>query len=508
MTNRLTTQRDINEVVWRACDTLRGTIDPTQYKDYILVLLFLKYVSDLVRDRRAILLDEYDGNEQRVERQLQRERFLLPAGCEFEALYAKRSSDEIGDRINKSLQQIEEANRQKLGGVFRNIDFFSESNLGDAKTRNGKLKRLLEDFNDERLDLRPSQLESEDVLGDAYEFLVANFASDSGKKGGEFYSPSQVSKLLATILDAQPGERVCDPCCGSGSLLIRACNRVPLNKDVEGKEIRDVMPFGQELNGATWALCKMNMFLHGLDRARIERGDTIRSPELIEQDHLMTFNVVIANPPFSLDKWGQEGAAGDPYNRFHRGVPPKSRGDWAFISHMIETMDSVGGRVGVVVPHGVLFRSGGERTIRKATIEENLLDGVIGLPSNLFYGVGIPAALLFFRRGRKDGEGVFFIDASREFEKGKQQNLLRETDLETIVATWEARKDVEKYAHLATLEEIEANDFNLNIPLYVDTFEEEEPVDLAAVKAEITRLDTELAATRAELDAALEELGL
>lgn len=504
MTDRITTQKDINEVVWRACDTLRGTIDPTQYKDYILVLLFLKYVSDLARDQREKYLAEYDGNEARVDRAMQRERFLLPEGCDFGTLFAARNTDDVGDRINKALEKIEDVNRQKLEGVFRNIDFNSESNLGDTKTRNAKLKHLLEDFNDPRLDLRPSHLESQDVLGDAYEYLVANFASDAGKKGGEFYTPSQVSRLLARILDAQPGERVCDPCCGSGSLLIRACSQVPMEPD----GTRNVMPFGQELNAATWALCKMNVFLHGLDRARIERGDTIRSPELIEGDRLMTFDVVIANPPFSLDKWGQEGAAGDPYTRFHRGVPPKSRGDWAFISHMIETMDSVSGRVGVVVPHGVLFRGSTEKKIRQTAIEENLLDGVIGLPANLFFGVGIPAALLFFRRGRQPGDGIFFIDASRDFEKGKNQNQVREKDLEKIVTTWAARKNVDKYAHLATREEVELNDFSLNIPLYVDTFEEDEPVDLDTVKAEIVELDTQLAAARADLEKALRELSL
>jgi len=270
---------------------------------------------------------------------------------------------------------------------------------------------------------------------------------------------------------------------------------------------RNVMPFGQELNAATWALCKMNVFLHGLDRARIERGDTIRSPELIEGARLMTYDVVVANPPFSLDKWGQEGAAGDPYNRFHRGVPPKSRGDWAFISHMIETMDSVSGRVGVVVPHGVLFRGSTEKKIRQTAIEENLLDGVIGLPANLFFGVTIPAALLFFRRGRQLDDGVFFIDASRDFEKGKNQNQLRDEDLERVIAAWTARENIDKYAHLSTREEVEENEFSLNIPLYVDTFEEEEPVDLEAVNAEIAELETQLTEARADLERALTELG-
>ena len=501
---RLTTQKDINDVVWKACDTLRGTIDPTQYKDYILVLLFLKYVTDLVADQRDRYLKEYGGDEARVERAMNRERFVLAPGCTFSALYAQRTEPDIGDRINKVLEKIEDDNTAKLAGVFRNIDFNSEANLGDTKTRSAKLKHLLEDFNDDRLDLRPSHLESQDVLGDAYEFLVANFASDSGKKGGEFYTPSQVAQLLARILKAKAGDRVCDPCCGSGSLLIRACQQVPPDRD----GLRNVMPFGQELNGATWALCKMNMFLHGLDRARIERGDTIRSPELVDDQGLMRFNVVVANPPFSLDKWGHDGAGSDRYGRFHRGVPPRTRGDWAFISHMVETLDKVDGRMGVVVPHGVLFRGASEKRIRTAVLKENLVDGVIGLPANLFYGVGIPAALLFLRHGRRPDDGVFFIDASRDFEKGKNQNVLRLEDLNQIVETWEHGKDVLRYAHVAPMSEIEANEANLNVSLYVDTFEEEEAVDLAALKAEIARLDARLAETRKELDDSLRELGL
>lgn len=501
---RVTTQQDINDVVWKACDTLRGTIDPTQYKDYILVLLFLKYVSDLVADQRDRYLKEYGGDEARVERAMKRERFVLAEGCNFAALYAQRTEPDIGDRINKVLERIEDDNTAKLAGVFRNIDFNSEANLGDTKTRNAKLKHLLEDFNDERLDLRPSHLESQDVLGDAYEFLVANFAGDSGKKGGEFYTPSQVAQLLARILKAKAGDRVCDPCCGSGSLLIRACQQVPPDRD----GLRNVMPFGQELNGATWALCKMNMFLHGLDRARIERGDTIRSPELVDDQGLMRFNVVVANPPFSLDKWGHEGAETDRYGRFHRGVPPRTRGDWAFISHMVETLDRIDGRVGVVVPHGVLFRGAGEKRIRTAVVKENLLDGVIGLPANLFYGVGIPAALLFLRHGRRPDEGVCFIDASRDFEKGKNQNVLRPQDLARVIDAWQQRVDVTRFCHVATTDEIAANDFNLNVSLYVDTAAEVQHIDLAVVKQQIASLDRDLQLAREELDKALKELGL
>lgn len=499
----ITSQKDINDVVWRACDTFRGVIDPAAYKDYILVMLFLKYVSDLTKERREEYEQRYGGDAERVRRAMERERFVVPDGADFDSLYAARSANDVGERINKALERLEDANKQKLENVFRNIDFNSEAALGETKERNARLKHLLEDFADPRMDLRPSHLESRDVLGDAYEFLVKNFASDSGKKGGEFYTPPEVSRLLARILDPRPGSRISDPCCGSGSLLIRTGEMVP----PEHNGVRNVALFGQELNGATWALAKMNMYLHGFDQARIERGDSIRSPKLVEGDHLMKFDVVVANPPFSLDKWGADMAESDRYQRFFRGIPPKSRGDYGFISHMIETANPVDGRVGVVVPHGVLFRGGSEALIRRRLVEENVLDGVIGLPGNLFFGVGIPAALLLFRRGKND-DSVFFIDASRDFEKGKNQNRLRPDDIETIVATWRAREEVPRYARRATVADVAANDFNLNIPLYVDTFEGEAAVDLNALEEEIGRIEAELASTRSELTVVLKELAL
>lgn len=492
----MTDQKTINDAVWRACDTFRGTIDATMYKDYILVMLFVKYLSDLHKETADEYRKRYKGDEARVARAMARERFSLPKECDFDHLYVQRKQPNIGERINKALAAIEDANKSKLEGVFRNIDFNSEANLGETKERNARLAHLLEDFNDPRLDLRPSKVGHRDVIGDVYEFLIGNFASGAGKKGGEFYTPAEVSRLLATIVAPKPGDRICDPCCGSGSLLIRAGRAV-------GSD--DFSLYGQEPNGATWALARMNMFLHDLDNARIERGDTIRNPKLIEDDRLMKFNVVVANPPFSLDKWGADMAAQDPYKRFWRGTPPKSRGDYAFISHMVEVMNAQDGRVGVVVPHGVLFRGGSEGLIRQRFIEENLLEGVIGLPANLFYGVGIPAALMFFSRNKKD-KNVFLIDASREYAEGKNQNRLREGDIEKIVTSWRKRKSVEHYAYLATFDEVKENDFNLNIPLYVDTFEDEAPVDLDAVKKDIARIERELTTARAALENALREI--
>lgn len=490
-------QAEINRLVWRACDTFRGSIESSEYKDYILIFLFLKYLSDVHADRVADLSAKYRGDTTRIERALARERFILPAGCDFASLYAARNASDIGQQIDIALAAIEDANKQKLDGVFRNVSFNSNK-LGETRERNALLKHLLEDFADPRLDLRPSRIGGQDIIGNCYEYLIANFAAGAGKKGGEFYTPREVATLLALLVAPISAERICDPTCGSGSLLLRAAAEVP-----DG----NCALYGQEKNGATWALCKMNMFLHGQDSARIERGDTLRNPKLLEGDELMRFDVVVANPPFSLDKWGAEDIAADRHQRFLRGVPPKSKGDWAFITHMVHTAHADGGRVGVVVPHGVLFRGAAEGRIRRAMIEENALDAVIGLPENLFFGTGIPAALLVFKRGRKSTD-VLFIDASREFESETKSNRLRPADIERIVATYKSRKPVAKYAALATPAQLAENDYNLNIPRYVDTFEPEPEIDVKKVQAEIVDLEKQLADVRKQMAGYLKELGL
>jgi type I restriction enzyme M protein len=397
--------------------------------------------------------------------------------------------------------------------VFRNIDFNSEAALGRTRERNERLQNLLNDFNDPRLDLRPSQVGSLDIIGNAYEYLIGRFAAGAGKKAGEFYTPPEVSTLLAHLVEPRPGDRICDPACGSGSLLIK-CARA-LAEDArdggrdgggDGGRATDYALYGQEANGSTWALAKMNMFLHDVSQARIDWGDTLKHPTLLEGDRLMHFDVVVANPPFSLDKWGAEGAAKDPYERFWRGVPPRSRGDYAFISHMVEVSDVATGRVAVIAPHGVLFRGAAEGRIRRKLVEENLLHAVIGLPPNLFYGAGIAAAILVFRRERPDRK-VLFIDASREFESGTPQNRLRDADIARILEVYRARKAVDKYAYLADYEEIADNDYNLNIPRYVDTYEPEPEVDLAAVQAEIAAIDCEIAQVESRMAGYMKELG-
>lgn len=514
-------QKDVNNAAWAACDTFRGVVDPAQYKDYILVMLFLKYISDVWQDHYESYKEQYGDDDARIRRKLERERFVLPVvrlvetdekkgeetlldefPATYYSLYERRAAANIGELINIVLDHIEESNKSKLEGVFRNIDFNSESNLGKTKDRNRRLKQLLEDFHKPQLNMKPS-LVSEDVIGNTYIYLIEKFASDSGKKAGEFFTPSKVTELVARLAKPKSGDRICDPACGSGGLLIQA-----------GRQVgnRDFALFGQESNGSTWALCRMNMFLHSFDSARIEWCDTLNSPLLVEDDRLMKFNCVVANPPFSLDKWGAENAESDRYNRFWRGVPPKSKGDWAFISHMVEIALEKEGRVAVVVPHGVLFRGAKEGQIRRKMIEENLLDAVIGLPGNLFPTTNIPVAILVFDRSReKDGaredcKNVLFIDASKEFVPRKNQNTLSDEHLARIMKISDSREDVDKYAHVADFAEIKENDFNLNIPRYVDTFEEEEEIDIDAVQQEIDDLEKELAEVRVKMAEKLKEI--
>lgn len=494
-------QDTINDAVWSACDTFRGTVDPSIYKDYVLTMLFLKYISDVWQDHYDTYKAEYGDHPELIEEMLRNERFVLPPASNFYALHEARHAPGNGERIDKALHAIEEANIGKLRDVFQDISFNSNK-LGDEAQKNDILRHLLEDFAKPELNLRPSRVGTLDVIGNAYEFLIKNFASTSGKKAGEFYTPPEVSRLMAMLMDPREGDEICDPTCGSGSLLMK-CGQ--LIRQHSGS--RKYALYGQEAIGSTWALAKMNMFLHGEDNHRIEWGDTIRNPKLLDSDGLLKhFDVVVANPPFSLEKWGHDGAEADKFKRFRRGVPPRTKGDYAFILHMVEVMKPGTGRMAVVVPNGVLFRGAAEGKIRQKLIEENLLHAVIGLPEKLFYGTGIPAAILVFRKKKMDDK-VLFIDASHEYQDGKNQNLLREQDLQKILETYDTRHNVEKYAYLASPAEIAENDYNLNIPRYVDTFEEEEEVDLLAVRQERKKLKAELVVLEERMDGYLRELG-
>jgi type I restriction enzyme M protein len=502
MPHTLINQDDINKAVWGACDTFRGTVDPSIYKDFVLTMLFLKYISDVHQDRYDELKKEYGDSPELINEMMDTQSFKIPVGATFWDLYELRNTAGNGSRIDQALHAIEEANGTKLKNVFQDISFNTDK-LGDEKQKNDILRHLMEDFGKPTLSLRPSRVGSLDVIGNAYEYLIKHFAASSGKSAGEFYTPPEVSDLLSIILEPVEGDTICDPACGSGSLLMKCGKQIQNNFNGS----KQYALFGQEAIGSTWSLAKMNMFLHGEDNHRIEWGDTIRNPKLQDKEGgLLHFDVVTANPPFSLDKWGHENAADDHFGRFRRGVPPKTKGDYAFISHMIETLKPQTGRMGVVVPHGVLFRASTEGTIRKQLIDENLLDTVIGLPEKLFFGTGIPAAILLFKKHKNDNK-VLFIDASREFKSGKNQNVLTAENIQKIVDTVKARTTTDKYSYLATLEEIADNDYNLNIPRYVDTFEEEAEIDLMEVRSERLKLQTELGALEAEMAGYLEELG-
>lgn len=519
-----TTKKDIENALMRGADSLRDTIDAANYKDYVLPIMFVKYLSDSYREEVEKLQQEYEGI--RLERQKRYLPFTVAEECSFQSLYDQRFSENIGQLINVALRQIENDNYHQLAGVLSAVDYNSETTLGTREHKKAILCDLLEDF--VNLDLRPSMIETKDgqiaadVIGDAYEYMIGQFASMAGKKAGSFYTPAAVSEIMARLVAVQPRERVYDPTCGSGSLLIKTAKRQNTN---------EVSIFGQEVNGSSVAMAKMNMYIHEIPDAKIAWGDTLANPIFKDSDgNLLTFDAIVANMPFSKDKWasgfnpgGESSGKGkkefkmeaslDKYHRFDWGVPPASKGDWAFLLHMIASM-SVKGRIAAVAPHGVLFRGAAEGRIRQRVIEENLLDAVIGLPENLFYGTSIPACILVFKANRQTKD-ILFIDASKKDENGnlryikaKNQNELGQKHVDDIIHAYTERKDVDKFAHVASPEEIQANDYNLNIPRYVDTFEEEELIDIEEVQANIAKLKTEIAEAEAKMEAYLKELGL
>ena len=539
MAIKKTTFEDIKNALWAGANTFRDNIDASNYKDYVLSMLFVKYLSDTFDESVENLKKDYEGI--RLERQIANLPFVLKEEYTFNYLLKNKYAVDIGSKISEALTGIESSNAI-LSGIFRGIDFNSENNLGKKEQKNPLLRTLLDDFAD--LDLRPSHIETKDnevpadVVGDAYEYMIGEFATMAGKKAGSFFTPQQVSEVMAQIVAPQEKDRVYDPTCGSGSLLIRAAKKGGLDK---------VSIYGQEVNNSAISMARMNMFIHDIKDAHIAWGDTLANPQHLDSDgNLMKFECIVANMPFSKDKWaegfnpGGEGSVDedetpvkankkgkkkefkmepslDRFHRFDMGVPPASKGDWAFLLHMIHSM-SGNGRVAAVAPHGVLFRGASEGRIRQAVIEKNLIDAIIGLPENLFYGTSIPACIVVFKRGRTTTD-VLFIDASKGFKKEKAKNKLRDgtngepNDIKKIVDTYRAfvngeNAEQEKYSHVASLSEIEENEYNLNIPRYVDTFEEEELIDLESVNKEIADIKGQIAALEKEMEQCMKELGL
>ena len=494
------TQDELNKILWSAADSSRSSVDGGVYKDYALAMLFFKYLSDLSNKKRAEYKERFGNNERRIEEKMKLDRFYLPPKSSFDYIYSILEQDNIGEELNKALHKIEDANKEKLEGVF-SVDFNSEAVLGKLDQRNKMIRHLIHDFR--RIDLSDA---GDDVIGNAYMYMIERFGAGAGKKAGEFFTVHTVAKLVAKLAQPKEGDRIADPACGSGGLLLLA------GEEVERMGSRNYALYGQESTGSTYQLARMNMFLHGKDSARLEWGDTLNNPQLAENDQLMKFDIQVCNPPFSLKKWGAENAEADQYKRFWRGVPPKDKGDFAFVTHMVETAKPKTGRIAVIVPHGVLFRGGAEGKIREQLLKENIIDAVIGLPAGLFQTTGIPVAILVIDRSREKGganekkKDVLFIEASKEYKSGKAHNILTDEHIEKIYSTYAKRKEIAKFSRKVGFSEIQENDFNLNITRYVDTFEEEAPIDIQANLKELEELEPEIRKLEKQMEKYLKEL--
>lgn len=482
-------QDAIRSAVLQACDAFRGICGPMEYRDLVLALLLVRSLSDVasVHGGKAAVVP---GDA----------LYCVPDESRFGHLVAARDSAGLGECIDAALAAIGRAN-PSLRGVFQGISFNSTV-LGNAGQKERVLGRLLDAVSASALNFSEDGGLANEAVAFACDSLIRHTAEQGGRWGGEFYTPPELSQLLARLMEPASGETVSDPCCGTGSLLI-ACSQFARARSGQG----GCDLFGQEKNGSTWALAKMNMVLHGETHHQLEWGDTLRDPKLLDAAGGLTrFDVVVSSPPFSLRDWGHEMAERDVHQRYRRGVPPRMAGDYAFISHMVETLAPATGRMAAVVTLGVLFRTGAERQIREQLVRENLIDAVIALPTKIFAHTAIPVAILVLRK-RKADDGVIFIDASDTYQHGKTQNVLRESDLNMIEDIYRRRQDVERYARLVDPGEIAANDFNLSVARYVAAAVDEEAVDLDALRAERVQLKSELARLEAKLSALLEEAG-
>ena len=441
--------------LWQSCDELRGGMDASQYKDYVLTLLFLKYISD-----------RYAGDPDAL--------IEVPAGGSFADMVTLKGDKEIGDKINKIIGKLAEAN--DLQGVIDQADFNDESKLGAGKEMQDRLSKLVAIF--EGLDLRANRAEGDDLLGDAYEYLMMHFATESGKSKGQFYTPAEVSRIMAKVVGIGPhtrqDETIYDPTCGSGSLLLKAADEAP----------NGITIYGQEMDNATWSLARMNMILHGHETAELHRGNSLAAPYFKDPyDKLKTFDFAVANPPFSAKAWSSGLNPGhDEYGRFAYGIPPAKNGDYAFLLHLITSLKSKG-KGAIILPHGVLFRGNREADIRKNLIQRGFIKGIIGLPTNLFYGTGIPACILVIGKENAHARtGIFMVDASKGFLKDGNKNRLRAQDIHRIVDVFNKQIELPRYSRMVPVAEIAspANDYNLNIPRYIDASDPEDLHDLDA----------------------------
>jgi type I restriction enzyme M protein len=465
MTETTISLSQLESHLWEAANILRGPVDAADFKTYVFPLLFFKRISDVFDEEYAAALAESGGDEEYAQFP-QNYRFQIPKECHWSDVRAVATN--VGQALQKAMRDIEKANPEMLYGIFGDAAWTNKERLSDSLLRD-----LIEHFS--RIPLR-NQAAQSDVLGRSYEYLIKKFADLTNKKAGEFYTPRSVVRLLVNLLDPKEGESIYDPACGTGGMLLEAIHHVRENHG-DDRMLWGKL-FAQEKNLTTAAIARMNLFLHGASDFQIVRGDTLRQPAFFSGDNLATFDCVIANPPFSLEKWGHEVWASDPYGRNFAGMPPTNSGDYAWVQHMIKSMAPAIGRMAVVLPHGALFRMGKEGEIRKKILQMDLLEGVIGLGPNLFYGTGLAACILVFRqrKSKERKKKVLIIDASHEFKAGRAQNELLPEHVEHIYRWYRDYKDVEGVARVVTLDEIAANDNNLNIPRYVEPKNEQEVV--------------------------------
>ena len=485
--------QELKSYLWESANILRGSIDAADFKNYILGMLFFKRLSDVYDEEYEKLLEK--AGPELASNPDMYTRFYRPEGCAWNDIL--NVSVNIGEKINLVFSKVTMANAPKIDDILDRIDFADRTKLNDAA-----LSNLVQHFNRHKLG---NDNVSGDMLGQAYEYLIEQFADDAGKKGGEFYTPSMVTKLLILMLKPHELESIYDPCCGSGGMLIQAAKYLVSH----GSEPNRLFMYGQEKNYSTYLIAKMNMVLHDYADAHIVHGDTFDDPKYLENGKLKQFHIVLANPPWNYPNWHREmWKNGDPHNRFTFGLPPKGAGDWAWLQLMYASLKP-DGRMGIVMDNGVLFRGNSEEKIRKVFVERNLIEAVIGLPPNLFYNTGSPGCLLLFNDNKpEERKGkVLFIDASKDYLEGKAQNFLRQEDIDKTTEAFDALETVERYCTVAELDEIRENDYNLNIGRYVDTTEPEEPVDIPGVTANLRALQAERAVVQNKLNGFLKELG-
>jgi type I restriction enzyme M protein len=496
------TLNELNSHLYKSANILRGSIDSSEYKQYIFGMLFLKRLNDQFEEKVTQIKDELvkEGMDVSQAEEIAKKdatehagSFFVPERARWDEL--KKKSSDVGEAINKAFESLEHEN-PALEGVLLAIDFNDKERLTDAV-----LQKLVLHFS--TYNLANHNLENKDMLGRAYEYLIKHFADDSGKKGGEFYTPEEVVELLVKLVDPDEKMRICDPTAGSGGMLIQSLHHL----EEKGKKSNKISLFGQEKNLNTWAICKMNMLLHGILDARIEKGDTMSDPKLVENGELMLFDRVIANPMWNQKEWSRAWLEkGDPFGRVKYGLPPKSSGDWMWIQHMMATLNSTG-KLGIVLDNGVLFRGGQEKVCRQGYVDDDKIECVINLAPNLFFNTGSPATILIFNKAQTKEGKILFIDATAEYEEGKAQNFLRPEHLKKIMKAYNDFKPVDKFASVVEKSQIIENDYNLNVSLYVDTSEPEEEVDVSKVNNELKDLIKKREDSYKELQGHLKELG-